>query len=111
MMHPDQLTVTTGMVRALVAEQFPAWAGLPTDRLVALVRLPNGAELPAGAYYYHPLRHELQLIAHLPSFSAASRLRPTLLAYFRPNRCRYLYGDFNIVWRWLNCLMRPATIF
>jgi aminoglycoside phosphotransferase (APT) family kinase protein len=28
-MHPDQLVVTTGTVRALVAEQFPAWAGLP----------------------------------------------------------------------------------
>jgi aminoglycoside phosphotransferase (APT) family kinase protein len=28
-MHPGQLTVTTGMVAALVAEQFPAWAGLP----------------------------------------------------------------------------------
>lgn len=29
MMHPDQLTVTTGVVTALVAEQFPGWAGLP----------------------------------------------------------------------------------
>jgi aminoglycoside phosphotransferase (APT) family kinase protein len=29
MMHPDQLTVTAGTVAALVAEQFPGWAGLP----------------------------------------------------------------------------------
>ena len=29
MMHPDQLTVTTGVVTALVAEQFPGRAGLP----------------------------------------------------------------------------------
>ena len=29
LMHPSQLTVTTGMVSALVAEQFPAWAQLP----------------------------------------------------------------------------------
>jgi len=28
-MHPGQLTVTAGTVTALVAEQFPAWAGLP----------------------------------------------------------------------------------
>lgn len=28
-MHPEQLTVTAGVVAALVAEQFPAWAGLP----------------------------------------------------------------------------------
>jgi aminoglycoside phosphotransferase (APT) family kinase protein len=29
MMHPNQLAVTVGTVRTLVAEQFPAWAGLP----------------------------------------------------------------------------------
>jgi aminoglycoside phosphotransferase (APT) family kinase protein len=29
MMHPNQLAVTIGTVRTLVAEQFPAWAGLP----------------------------------------------------------------------------------
>src|SRR5512133_3178516 len=28
-MHPNQLTVKIGTVRALVAEQFPAWAKLP----------------------------------------------------------------------------------
>lgn len=28
-MHPGQLTVTIGTVTALVADQFPAWAGLP----------------------------------------------------------------------------------
>jgi aminoglycoside phosphotransferase (APT) family kinase protein len=28
-MHPDQLTVTTGTVRPLVADQFPAWTHLP----------------------------------------------------------------------------------
>jgi aminoglycoside phosphotransferase (APT) family kinase protein len=28
-MHPDQLTVTAGVVAALVAEQFPGWARLP----------------------------------------------------------------------------------
>lgn len=53
MMHPDQLTVTTGVVTALVAEQFPGWAGLPvrevrsqgTDN--ALFRL--GDRLAAGS--------------------------------------------------------------
>src|SRR5262249_61187956 len=28
-MHPNQLTVKVGTVRALVAEQFPAWVKLP----------------------------------------------------------------------------------
>jgi hypothetical protein len=35
-------------IRLRVTLSNPAWAGLPTDRLVALVRLPNGSELTAG---------------------------------------------------------------
>lgn len=30
-MHPDQLDVTTELVRSLVDEQFPQWAGLPIE--------------------------------------------------------------------------------
>lgn len=35
------------LIRLRVALANPAWAGLPADRMVALVRLPNGSELPA----------------------------------------------------------------
>lgn len=35
------------LIRLRVALANPAWAGLPPDRMVALVRLPNGADLPA----------------------------------------------------------------
>ena len=33
------------MIRLRVSLVNPAWAGLPTERLMALVRLPNGTEL------------------------------------------------------------------
>jgi hypothetical protein len=36
------------LIRVRVALSNPAWAGLPTERLVALVRLPNGTELTAA---------------------------------------------------------------
>ena len=47
-MHPDQLTVEIGMVRALVAEQFPSWAKLAVQAVVsqgtvnALFRIGDG---------------------------------------------------------------------
>jgi aminoglycoside phosphotransferase (APT) family kinase protein len=34
-MHPDQLTVTVGMVRALVDEQFPDWRGVRIKRVAS----------------------------------------------------------------------------
>ncbi len=34
-MHPNQLTVDVGMVRGLVADQFPEWAGLPITEFFA----------------------------------------------------------------------------
>ncbi len=34
-MHDDQLTITEGMTRSLVASQFPEWAGCPIEQVAA----------------------------------------------------------------------------
>ncbi|ORA31225.1 aminoglycoside phosphotransferase family protein [Mycobacterium aquaticum] len=34
-MHPNQLTITTDMVRILVGEQFPQWRGLPIEQIAS----------------------------------------------------------------------------
>jgi hypothetical protein len=61
-MHPNQLTVKIGTVRALVAEQFPAWAKLPVQAVAprgtvnALFRIGDRLAARSRSSRARPLR-------------------------------------------------------
>jgi aminoglycoside phosphotransferase (APT) family kinase protein len=96
MMHDDQLSVDAGLVRRLIADQFPAWAGLPVvpvrsgATVNAIFRLGDGlaARLPLRAADAEAVRAELEreaaALEELARIIAVPVPRPVVIG--RPGR-------------------------